>query len=1218
MRLLTHAQVYSILKEIDSGILEATFKRKNSMFVNCLPLTPNCHRVMESQSGDMQVDESSRLYKKLIDFKGTANDLSVRVLDCTKITKLRVEKRPSVNESSRASGSGLKFVKELIIGKRTDHAFRMVVVGDPKINLWDIGIPRCVAESLQIGERLNCWNSGKLSEVCHLVILQNGSIPVRRNGGPVRIKASEKLRIGDVVYRPLVDGDIVLINRPPSIHQHSLIALFVKILPVDSVVSVNPLICDPLRGDFDGDCLHGFVPQSIDSSVELRELVGLKKQLTDGQSGLNLLALSHDSLTAAHLIMEDGVFLNRFQMQQLQMLCPLQLQFPNIIKRMPVGSFSWTGKELFSMLLPSDFDYDFPSNGVRISQGEIISSSGSSWLGRTDGNLFDSLVKRYGEEALQFLNTAQDVLCEWLSMRGLSVSLSDIYLSDPDTRKNMLDDISCGLQEVERLSHISQLMEDYYRDFLVECSEGNENCINFEVEQQKSVARSQASIFASKREFRNIQSLFYNYASKENSLLAMLKAGSKGNLLKAVQHSMCLGLQHASVLLSFEIPYNLSCVARNGDKFRPRNIPEYSGSYIPCAVVKNSFLAGLNPLECFVHSLTTRESSFGGHADVSGTLTRTLMFFMRDLYTGYDGTVRNAYGNHVVQFSYHTEDPDHAQEDHPFSPNIMAGHPVGSLAACAISEAAYSALDQPISTLEPSPLLNLKKVLESGVQKRSGGKTASLFLSRKLRRWAYGFEYGALGVKSHLERVLFSDIVSTVMIWFSPEKCRDKRSSPWICHFHVNKEIAKKRGLKLQSITNALNRHYKAAKVKPNSQLPSLQIMCEDCYLAGLPKEDTKFCITASIVGVSKRPAPDCDILRDVVMPFLLGTVVKGFPAFKKVDILWKDGSVASQSSKRSSGELYLRVFMSENCARAKFWSELVDSCLQIMEMIDWERSHPDDIHDISGAYGIDVAWISFLSGLSSTISEIGKKIVPEHLVLTADYLSSTGEFIALNSKGLADQRKANGLYAPFSQACLKSPGEAFVKAAKMETVDDLRGSAEALILGKTPPIGTGFHFDILYSGKGHEPLSKSTDVYSLLSSNATLRRQYGMVNPKGNNEIPIKSLPQHLSKAFSLDDIKKLSLALKNILSAYRINEPLRESDKSVVMKALSFHPKWEEKIGTGAQEIKVGQHEKHQSRCFVVERSDGTSVDFSYHKCVQNALELVAPEKAKSFRSR
>lgn len=59
----------------------------------------------------------------------------------------------------------------------------------------------------------------------------------------------------------------------------------------------------------------------------------------------------------------------------------------------------------------------------------------------------------------------------------------------------------------------------------------------------------------------------------------------------------------------------------------------------------------------------------------------------------------------------------------------------------------------------------LQKVLESGVRKSSGEKTASMFLSKMLGRWAYGFEYGALEVKNHLERLLFSDLVSEVMIW---------------------------------------------------------------------------------------------------------------------------------------------------------------------------------------------------------------------------------------------------------------------------------------------------------------------------------------------------------------------------------------------------------------------------------------------------------------------
>ncbi|KAK1383412.1 hypothetical protein POM88_021147 [Heracleum sosnowskyi] len=95
----------------------------------------------------------------------------------------------------------------------------------------------------------------------------------------------DKLQIGDTVHRPLRDGDIVLINRPPFIHPHLLIALSVKILPTKSILSLNPLICSLFRGDFDGDFYHGYVPQSMDSrvQVQLQELVALDKQLIDIQ-----------------------------------------------------------------------------------------------------------------------------------------------------------------------------------------------------------------------------------------------------------------------------------------------------------------------------------------------------------------------------------------------------------------------------------------------------------------------------------------------------------------------------------------------------------------------------------------------------------------------------------------------------------------------------------------------------------------------------------------------------------------------------------------------------------------------------------------------------------------------------------------------------------------------------------------------------------------------
>ena len=117
------------------------------------------------------------------------------------------------------------------------------------------------------------------------------------------------------MYRLLQDSDII-----PSVHQHSLIALSAKLLPILSVVSIDPLWCDPFMGDFDGDCLHGYVPQSIRSRVELGELVSLSQQVLNVQDGRSLVSLTHDSLAVAHLLTSSHVLLKRTEFQQLHML----------------------------------------------------------------------------------------------------------------------------------------------------------------------------------------------------------------------------------------------------------------------------------------------------------------------------------------------------------------------------------------------------------------------------------------------------------------------------------------------------------------------------------------------------------------------------------------------------------------------------------------------------------------------------------------------------------------------------------------------------------------------------------------------------------------------------------------------------------------------------------------------------------------------------------
>ena len=72
-----------------------------------------------------------------------------------------------------------------------------------------------------------------------------------------------------------------------------------------------------------------------------------------------------------------------------------------------------------------------------------------------------------------------------------------------------------------------------------------------------------------------------------------------------------------------------------------------------------------------------------------------------------------------------------------------------------------------------------------------------------------------------------------------------------------------------------------------------------------------------------------------------------------------------------------------------------MDGCLEIMDLIDWERSHPDDIHDLTSTYRIDVAQQYFLIRLKSAIFDTDKTILTKHLLLATDCLLATGEFIA-------------------------------------------------------------------------------------------------------------------------------------------------------------------------------------------------------------------------------
>jgi DNA-directed RNA polymerase-4 subunit 1 len=581
------------------------------------------------------------------------------------------------------------------------------MVGDPKIRLHEIGIPMDLASNLVVSEHVNSYNFESINSKCNLHLRAKEVLLTRRNEQLIHVKKENQLEIGDIVYRLLQDGDLILVNRPPSVHQHSLIALSAKLLPLQSIVSINPLCCAPFMGDFDGDCLHGYVPQSIRSRVELRELVSLSHQLLNVQDGRSLVSLTHDSLAAAHLLTRSDILLKKTEFQQLQMLCyslsPTPV--PSIVRSMNSQASLWTGKQLFGMLLPSDMNFSIDPK-LQITGGEVLAcSSEAFWLQNNTSGLFSAMFKQYGAEALEFLSSAQDMLCEFLTMRGLSVSLSDFYLfSDHYSRRKLADEVNLALDEAEEAFRVKQLLLNPNSIPNLKCYDDCADLSNFHKQSdfiQNSLPMIKSSIMAFKSVFSDLLKMVQQHTGKDNSMMVMMNAGSKGSMLKFVQQTACVGLQLPANKFPFRIPSELSCASWNRHKSLDNDIADGTGECLggqnSYAVIRNSFIDGLNPLECLVHSIAGRANFFSENADVPGTLTRKLMYHLRDTYVAYDGTVRSSYGQQITQFTYDTVE-DMSTE----------GAPVGSWAAGSISEAAYGALDHPVNSLEDSPLMNLQ------------------------------------------------------------------------------------------------------------------------------------------------------------------------------------------------------------------------------------------------------------------------------------------------------------------------------------------------------------------------------------------------------------------------------------------------------------------------------------------------------------------------------
>src|SRR5713226_3412766 len=552
--------------------------------------------------------------------------------------------RPLKTLTQRLKGKEGRF-RGSLSGKRVDFSSRTVISPDPNLDISEVGVPESVAIKLTIPEVVTEWNIERLKK---LVINGPNKYPganyiVRPDGVKIRLDFVEdretianNIEIGYLIERHLSDGDIVMFNRQPSLHQMSIMGHYVKVLP-GKTFRLHPSVCPPYNADFDGDEMNLHVPQSEEARAEAILLMRVQYQLISPRYGGPIIGALRDFITGAYLLTKDDTTLTPEYFANLAMIGGYEGTFPEPAIKNRNGQF-YTGKQLFSLFMPKDFNYVItskwskgtkgPTKDVVIKNGQLISGviDKASIGAEEPDSVLHRITKDYGyDEAKKFLNSILIMLKQFITHYGFSYGYSDLELSTK-TKENILGGIQETYDKVYDL--ISQAKKG-----TLQLSRGlsADEALEAYIVNELSKARDRAGSTADKS------------FDETNSGRIMATTGARGSSLNIGQMAGALGQQS---IRGRRIHKGYSNRALPHFKENDTN-PDAKG------FVKSNYREGLSTLEFFFHAMGGREGlvDTAVRTQQSGYMQRRLINALERLKLEYDGTVRDPHG-HIIQFLY--------------------------------------------------------------------------------------------------------------------------------------------------------------------------------------------------------------------------------------------------------------------------------------------------------------------------------------------------------------------------------------------------------------------------------------------------------------------------------------------------------------------------------------------------------------------------------------
>ena len=725
--------VYNSRSRTKGGLLVSA----DMFFIHHLLVPPNKYRP-EAKTGEGEIAEAQQnsLYKQILTLCDTINQIGkemngaalgsmgrrrdfndfqavwVRLQDAVN-SLIDRDRNPIQGAAGKQNEDGIKqklekkegLFRKNMMGKRVNFAARSVISPDPNIETNEIGVPPVFARKLTYPEPVTNHNFYDLKEaVLNGVEKWPGAAAVENENGQVinlRTKNFEERQAlanqllapsntsvtgarNKKVHRHLNNGDVVLMNRQPTLHKPSIMGHRARILPGEKTIRMHYANCNTYNADFDGDEMNMHFPQNEIARAEALQIADTDHQYLVATSGKPLRGLIQDHISMGVWLTNRDTLFDRGDYHQLLYSClrpesnhtttdRIEVVVPAIIKPSPL----WTGKQVITTVLKNIAPMSHPGLtlygksqtsgerwGEKSEEGIVIFQGGEllcgildkAHLGPSGGGFIHAIYEAYGHTiAGKLLGVLGRLLTKLLHLRAFSCGMEDIVLTkegDQNRREKLAEAESVGLEVAAKYVTLEpRSMND---DF--ELRKRLEDVLREDEKQAglDSVYNSRTSILSSEI----TSACLPNGLRKpfpHNQMQVMTTSGAKGTSVNANLISCNLGQQ---VLEGRRVPIMIS--GKSLPSFKPYETKARAGGYIT-----DRFLTGVKPQEYFFHAMAGREGLIDTAVKTSrsGYLQRCLIKGMEGLAVEYDSSVRDSDGT-MVQFLYGEDGLDVTKQKH--------------------------------------------------------------------------------------------------------------------------------------------------------------------------------------------------------------------------------------------------------------------------------------------------------------------------------------------------------------------------------------------------------------------------------------------------------------------------------------------------------------------------------------------------------------------------